>query len=112
MLFGTGSTQGKGLRESLMCCFFFPFLFCFDFSSFSHDFIISIVSYQERKATTQSVGEALASSTPSLSRSSSMSGADNGLHTSVLSQVHSTFLIEVVRNMIKKVKLCKLKMSF
>uniref|UniRef100_A0A3P8Q7Z4 TATA element modulatory factor 1 TATA binding domain-containing protein n=1 Tax=Astatotilapia calliptera TaxID=8154 RepID=A0A3P8Q7Z4_ASTCA len=41
---------------------------------------------KERKATTQSVGEALASSTPSLSRSSSMSGADNGLHTSVLSQ--------------------------
>uniref|UniRef100_A0AAX7V4U4 TATA element modulatory factor 1 TATA binding domain-containing protein n=1 Tax=Astatotilapia calliptera TaxID=8154 RepID=A0AAX7V4U4_ASTCA len=30
--------------------------------------------------------KALASSTPSLSRSSSMSGADNGLHTSVLSQ--------------------------
>ncbi|TDH14540.1 hypothetical protein EPR50_G00043160 [Perca flavescens] len=42
---------------------------------------------KERKAMTHSVGEAPASSTPSLSRSSSISGADNaGLHTSVLSQ--------------------------
>uniref|UniRef100_I3KWZ6 TATA element modulatory factor 1 n=1 Tax=Oreochromis niloticus TaxID=8128 RepID=I3KWZ6_ORENI len=41
---------------------------------------------KERKATAPLVGEAPASSTPSLSRSSSMSGADNGLHTSVLSQ--------------------------
>uniref|UniRef100_A0A671V756 TATA element modulatory factor 1 n=1 Tax=Sparus aurata TaxID=8175 RepID=A0A671V756_SPAAU len=42
---------------------------------------------KERKAMTYSVGEPPASSTPSLSRSSSISGADNaGLHTSVLSQ--------------------------
>lgn len=39
---------------------------------------------------THSVGEPPASSTPSLSRSSSISGADNaGLHTSILSQVHT-----------------------
>lgn len=37
---------------------------------------------------TYSVGEPPASSTPSLSRSSSISGVDNaGLHTSILSQV-------------------------
>ncbi|XP_070815161.1 TATA element modulatory factor [Chaetodon trifascialis] len=42
---------------------------------------------KERKAMTHSVGEPPASSTPSLSRSSSISGADNaGLHTSILSQ--------------------------
>ncbi|KAM4612723.1 TATA element modulatory factor [Polymixia lowei] len=42
---------------------------------------------KERKATAHSVGEPPASSTPSLSRSSSISGADNaGLHTSMLSQ--------------------------
>uniref|UniRef100_A0A3Q1GBE8 TATA element modulatory factor 1 n=1 Tax=Acanthochromis polyacanthus TaxID=80966 RepID=A0A3Q1GBE8_9TELE len=42
---------------------------------------------KERRAMTHSVGEPPASSTPSLSRSSSISGADNaGLHTSVLSQ--------------------------
>ncbi|XP_059185913.1 TATA element modulatory factor [Centropristis striata] len=42
---------------------------------------------KERKAMTYSVGEAPASSTPSLSRSSSISGVDNaGLHTSILSQ--------------------------
>ena len=39
---------------------------------------------------TYPVGEPPASSTPSLSRSSSISGADNaGLHTSVLSQVNT-----------------------
>lgn len=49
-----------------------------------------IFSSQERKAMTYSVGEPPASSTPSLSRSSSISGADNaGLHTSVLSQVNT-----------------------
>uniref|UniRef100_A0A7N6F6G7 TATA element modulatory factor 1 TATA binding domain-containing protein n=1 Tax=Anabas testudineus TaxID=64144 RepID=A0A7N6F6G7_ANATE len=42
---------------------------------------------KERKAMTYSVGEPPASSTPSLSRSSSISGVDNaGLHTSILSQ--------------------------
>ncbi|XP_008283646.1 TATA element modulatory factor [Stegastes partitus] len=42
---------------------------------------------KERKAMIHSVGEPPASSTPSLSRSSSISGADNaGLHTSLLSQ--------------------------
>lgn len=42
---------------------------------------------KERKAMAHSVGEPPASSTPSLSRSSSISGVDNtGLHTSVLSQ--------------------------
>ncbi|CAK6958670.1 TATA element modulatory factor [Scomber scombrus] len=42
---------------------------------------------KERKAMTHSVGEPPASSTPSLSRSSSISGAENaGLHTSILSQ--------------------------
>ncbi|XP_051270413.1 TATA element modulatory factor [Dicentrarchus labrax] len=42
---------------------------------------------KERKAMTHSVVEPPASSTPSLSRSSSISGADNaGLHTSILSQ--------------------------
>ncbi|XP_018535604.1 TATA element modulatory factor [Lates calcarifer] len=42
---------------------------------------------KERKVMTHSVGEPPASSTPSLSRSSSISGTDNaGLHTSVLSQ--------------------------
>lgn len=42
---------------------------------------------KERKAMTHSVGEPPASSTPSLSRSSSISGVDNvGLHTSMLSQ--------------------------
>lgn len=42
---------------------------------------------KERKAMSHSVGEPPASSTPSLSRSSSISGADNaGLHTSILSQ--------------------------
>ncbi|XP_035008107.1 TATA element modulatory factor [Hippoglossus stenolepis] len=42
---------------------------------------------KERKALTHSVGEPPASSTPSLSRSSSISAADNaGLHTSLLSQ--------------------------
>ncbi|XP_071388463.1 TATA element modulatory factor isoform X2 [Centroberyx affinis] len=42
---------------------------------------------KERKTMTHSVGEPPASSTPSLSRSSSISGADNaGLHTSMLSQ--------------------------
>ncbi|KAF6731717.1 TATA element modulatory factor [Oryzias melastigma] len=42
---------------------------------------------KERKAMTNSVGEAPGSSTPSLSRSSSVSGTDNvGLHISVLSQ--------------------------
>ncbi|KAM3878237.1 TATA element modulatory factor isoform 2-T2 [Diretmus argenteus] len=42
---------------------------------------------KERKTMAQSVGEPPASSTPSLSRSSSVSGADNpGLHTSMLSQ--------------------------
>ncbi|XP_015240947.1 PREDICTED: TATA element modulatory factor [Cyprinodon variegatus] len=41
---------------------------------------------KERKAMTHSVGEPPASSTPSLSRSSSISGAENVLHTSVLSQ--------------------------
>ncbi|XP_070702764.1 TATA element modulatory factor [Pempheris klunzingeri] len=42
---------------------------------------------KERKVMTHSVGEPPASSTPSLSRSSSISGADNaGLHTSILSQ--------------------------
>ncbi|XP_054472585.1 TATA element modulatory factor [Anoplopoma fimbria] len=42
---------------------------------------------KERKTLTHSVGEPPASSTPSLSRSSSISGADNaGLHTSILSQ--------------------------
>ncbi|KAM4741816.1 TATA element modulatory factor isoform 1-T2 [Anableps anableps] len=42
---------------------------------------------KERKAVTHSVGEPPASSTPSLSRSSSVSGAENaGLHTSILSQ--------------------------
>ncbi|XP_019942510.2 TATA element modulatory factor [Paralichthys olivaceus] len=42
---------------------------------------------KERKAMTHSVGEPPASSTPSLSRSSSISGADNAvLHTSLLSQ--------------------------
>ncbi|MED6268122.1 TATA element modulatory factor 1 [Characodon lateralis] len=42
---------------------------------------------KERKALTYSVGEPPASSTPSLSRSSSISGGENaGLHTSVLSQ--------------------------
>ncbi|TKS70961.1 TATA element modulatory factor [Collichthys lucidus] len=42
---------------------------------------------KERKAMTHSVGEPPASSTPSLSRSSSISGPDNaGLHTSILSQ--------------------------
>lgn len=42
---------------------------------------------KERKAMTHSVGEPPASSTPSLSRSSSISGVDNaGLHTSILSQ--------------------------
>uniref|UniRef100_A0A671V5Q7 TATA element modulatory factor 1 n=1 Tax=Sparus aurata TaxID=8175 RepID=A0A671V5Q7_SPAAU len=44
-------------------------------------------SYLAQEAMTYSVGEPPASSTPSLSRSSSISGADNaGLHTSVLSQ--------------------------
>lgn len=42
---------------------------------------------KERKAMTHSVGEPPASSTPSLSRSSSISGTENaGLHTSILSQ--------------------------
>lgn len=41
---------------------------------------------KERKAMAHSVGEPPASSTPSLSRSSSISGADNGLHASLLSQ--------------------------
>ncbi|XP_070758575.1 TATA element modulatory factor isoform X2 [Enoplosus armatus] len=42
---------------------------------------------EKRRAMTHSVGEPPASSTPSLSRSSSISGADNaGLHTSILSQ--------------------------
>lgn len=42
---------------------------------------------KERKTMTHSVGEPPASSTPSLSRSSSISGAENaGLHTSILSQ--------------------------
>ncbi|KAM7402540.1 hypothetical protein PAMP_017768 [Pampus punctatissimus] len=42
---------------------------------------------KERKAMTHSVGEPPASSTPSLSRSSSISGMDNaGLHSSILSQ--------------------------
>ncbi|KAK5619856.1 hypothetical protein CRENBAI_006100 [Crenichthys baileyi] len=42
---------------------------------------------KERKAMTHSVGEPPASSTPSLSRSSSISGGENaGLHNSVLSQ--------------------------
>ncbi|XP_037632185.1 TATA element modulatory factor [Sebastes umbrosus] len=42
---------------------------------------------KERKVMTHSVGEPPASSTPSLSRSSSISGADNaGLHSSILSQ--------------------------
>ncbi|KAM6927806.1 TATA element modulatory factor [Xenentodon cancila] len=42
---------------------------------------------KERKAVPHSVGEPPASSTPSLSRSSSISGVDNsGLHTSTLSQ--------------------------
>ncbi|XP_068576377.1 TATA element modulatory factor [Cebidichthys violaceus] len=42
---------------------------------------------KERKTMTHSVGELPASSTPSLSRSSSISGADSaGLHTSMLSQ--------------------------
>ncbi|XP_063767762.1 LOW QUALITY PROTEIN: TATA element modulatory factor [Eleginops maclovinus] len=42
---------------------------------------------KERKAMTHSVGEPPASSTPSLSRSSSISGAENaGLHSSILSQ--------------------------
>lgn len=42
---------------------------------------------KERKTMIHSVGEPPASSTPSLSRSSSISGADNaGLHTSLLSQ--------------------------
>ncbi|XP_069004564.1 TATA element modulatory factor [Embiotoca jacksoni] len=42
---------------------------------------------KERKAMTHSIGEPPVSSTPSLSRSSSISGADNaGLHTSILSQ--------------------------
>ncbi|XP_034725438.1 TATA element modulatory factor [Etheostoma cragini] len=42
---------------------------------------------KERKAMTHSVGEPPASFTPSLSRSSSISGADNaGLHTSIFSQ--------------------------
>nr|XP_046240493.1 TATA element modulatory factor [Scatophagus argus] len=42
---------------------------------------------KERKAMTHSVGEPPACSTPSLSRSSSISGADNaGLHTSIYSQ--------------------------
>ncbi|KAM9361815.1 TATA element modulatory factor [Symphorus nematophorus] len=42
---------------------------------------------KERKVMTHSVGEPPASSTPSLSRSSSISGADNGgLHTSIISQ--------------------------
>ncbi|XP_032369357.1 TATA element modulatory factor [Etheostoma spectabile] len=42
---------------------------------------------KERKVMTHSVGEPPASSTPSLSRSSSISGADNaGLHTSIFSQ--------------------------
>ncbi|XP_056258528.1 TATA element modulatory factor [Seriola aureovittata] len=42
---------------------------------------------KERKAMTHSVGEPAASSTPSLSRSSSISGVDNaGLHTPILSQ--------------------------
>ncbi|XP_039971940.1 TATA element modulatory factor [Xiphias gladius] len=42
---------------------------------------------KERKTMTHSVGEPPASSTPSLSRSSSISGVDNaGLHTSILSQ--------------------------
>uniref|UniRef100_A0A8C2XJF8 TATA element modulatory factor 1 n=1 Tax=Cyclopterus lumpus TaxID=8103 RepID=A0A8C2XJF8_CYCLU len=42
---------------------------------------------KDRRTMTHSVGEPPASSTPSLSRSSSISGADNaGLHTSILSQ--------------------------
>ncbi|XP_040890302.1 TATA element modulatory factor [Toxotes jaculatrix] len=41
---------------------------------------------KERKAMTHSVGEPPASSTPSLSRSSSISGDNAGLHASVLSQ--------------------------
>ncbi|XP_068450724.1 TATA element modulatory factor [Clinocottus analis] len=42
---------------------------------------------KERRTTIHSLGEPPASSTPSLSRSSSISGADNaGLHTSILSQ--------------------------
>uniref|UniRef100_A0A672HS22 TATA element modulatory factor 1 TATA binding domain-containing protein n=1 Tax=Salarias fasciatus TaxID=181472 RepID=A0A672HS22_SALFA len=45
---------------------------------------------KERKTMSHSVGEPPASSTPSLSRSSSISGADNaGLHTSMLSQDES-----------------------
>lgn len=45
---------------------------------------------QERKTMTHSATEAPASSTPSLSRSSSISGTDNaGLHTFILSQVHT-----------------------
>lgn len=70
--------------------------------------VFEISPFQERKSMTHSVGEPPASSTPSLSRSSSVSGADNaGLHTSVLSQVHTlayntpymkmcTFLLEYV----------------
>uniref|UniRef100_A0A8C6VXR3 TATA element modulatory factor 1 n=1 Tax=Nothobranchius furzeri TaxID=105023 RepID=A0A8C6VXR3_NOTFU len=47
----------------------------------------SFISYQERKSMTHSVGEAPASSTPSLSRSSSISGTETvGLHNSILSQ--------------------------
>uniref|UniRef100_A0A8D3E945 TATA element modulatory factor 1 n=1 Tax=Scophthalmus maximus TaxID=52904 RepID=A0A8D3E945_SCOMX len=46
---------------------------------------------KERKVMTYSVGEAPASSTPSLSRSSSISGPDNaGLHTSMLFQDDSS----------------------
>ena len=49
-----------------------------------------------------SVGEPPASSTPSLSRSSSISGADNGgLHTSIISQVHTR---ENVLNLILEIR--------
>lgn len=56
---------------------------------------------------THSVGEPPASSTPSLSRSSSISGTENaGLHTSILSQVHTALLTAlVIMNICSIVKL-------
>lgn len=58
--------------------------------------MLKLFGFQERKSMTLSIVEPPASSTPTLSRSSSISGADNaGLHTSVLSQVHTGGIMEI-----------------
>lgn len=84
---GARGPQGEGLNT-----FQDSIQFNYDKNKVKHMYVhlFQICSPQERKTMTHSASEPPASSTPSLSRSSSISGTDNAcLHTFILSQVNT-----------------------